>query len=92
MEPVNWGDYGDGAGRVSHPPAHELLGHVWADLIGGQSAGTQGNMLEALIAEDRVRNTDPSRGIKVRHQDHSDSIQLVRPNELHRITNPGNQP
>src|SRR5579862_2112331 len=73
--------------NIGEAAAHELLGHVWADLIGGQSAGTQGNMLEALIAEDRVRNTDPSRGIKVRHQDNPDSVQSLRPNELHRVTN-----
>ena len=74
--------------------AHELLGHVWAELIGGQSAivGGQvntGNLREALIAEDRVRNTDPSRGLKIRHQD---SGQLIRASDLPRITNPGTQP
>ena len=61
---------------ISETAAHELLGHVWADMVGGKSAGTQGNMLEALIAEDRVRNTDPARGIKIRHRDNPDSIQL----------------
>jgi len=74
--------------------AHELLGHVWAELIGGQPAiaGGQvnaGNLREALIAEDRVRNTDPSRGLKIRHQD---SGQLIRPSDVPRITNPGSQP
>jgi hypothetical protein len=74
--------------------AHELLGHVWAELIGGQPAiaGGQvnvGNLREALIAEDRVRNTDPSRGLKIRHQD---SAQLIRPSDVPRITNPGSQP
>jgi hypothetical protein len=74
---------------IEEAAAHELLGHVWADLIGGQSAGTQGNMKEALIAEDRVRNTDPSRGLKIRHQD---SPQLIKTTDLPRITNPGDQP
>jgi RHS repeat-associated protein len=73
--------------------AHELLGHVWADLIGGQSAGTDGNKREALIAEDRVRNTDPDpakRGLKIYH--HEDTGQLIRTTDLPRITNPGSQP
>ncbi|HET8922587.1 MAG TPA: RHS repeat-associated core domain-containing protein [Candidatus Acidoferrum sp.] len=74
--------------------AHELLGHVYAELIGGQPAIVNGqvnpgNLREALIAEDRVRNTDPSRGVKIRHQD---SGQLIRPSDLPRITNPGSQP
>jgi RHS repeat-associated protein len=74
--------------------AHELLGHVWGELIGGQPAivggqANTGNLREALIAEDRVRNTDPSRGLKIRHQD---SGQLVRTSDLPRITNPGSQP
>jgi hypothetical protein len=69
--------------------AHELLGHVWGDLIGGQSAGTDNNKKAALIAEDRVRNTDPARGIKFRHQ-RSDI--LIHTSDLPAITNPGNQP
>jgi RHS repeat-associated protein len=74
--------------------AHELLGHVYAELIGGQPAIVNGqvnpgNLREALIAEDRVRNTDPSRGLKIRHQD---SGQLIRSSDLPRITNPGSQP
>ncbi len=78
--------------NINEAAAHELLGHVWADLIGGQSAGTQGNMREALIAEDRVRNTDPARGLKIRHQDDPSSVQLVRTSDLPRITNPGSAP
>ena len=78
--------------NIDEAAAHELLGHVWADLIGGQSAGTQGNMLEALVAEDRVRNTDPARGIKIRHQDDPGSVQLLRSSDLPRVTNPGSQP
>jgi hypothetical protein len=74
---------------IEEAAAHELLGHVWADLIGGDAAGTQDNLREALIAEDRVRNTDPSRGLKIRHQD---SIQLIRVSDLPRITNPGPGP
>ncbi len=75
--------------NIEEVAAHELLGHVWADLIGGQRAGTHGNMKEALIAEDRARNTDPARGLKIRHQD---SPQLIKISDLPRITNPGNQP
>jgi len=77
---------------IEEAAAHELLGHVWADLIGGQAAGTNGNKREALIAEDRVRNTDPARGLKIRHQGQPESIQLIRTTDLPRITNPGSQP
>jgi hypothetical protein len=74
--------------------AHELLGHVWAEIAGGQPSivggqANPGNLKEALIAEDRVRNTDPSRGLKIRHQD---SDQLIRPSDLPKITSPGSQP
>jgi hypothetical protein len=72
--------------------AHELLGHVWADLTGGQAFGTNGNKKEALIAEDRVRNTDPARGLKIRHHGEHDSIQLIQIPDLPRITNPGSRP
>jgi len=74
---------------IGEAAAHELLGHVWGDLVGGQSAGTVGNLREALIAEDRVRNTDPSQGLKIRHQN---SAQILRTSDLPRITNPGNEP
>lgn len=74
---------------IEEAAAHELLGHVWADLLGGAASGTSDNMREALVAEDRVRNTDPSRGLKIRHQD---SEQLIRASDLPRITNPGKQP
>jgi hypothetical protein len=75
--------------NIAEAAAHEFLGHVWADLIGGKSAGTQGNLQEALIAEDRVRHTDPSRGLKIRHQN---SRQLIHGSDLPRIKNPGNKP
>lgn len=75
--------------NIDEAAAHELLGHVWADLVGGEAAGSQGNMKEALISEDRVRNTDPSRGLKIRHQD---SPQLIKATDLPRITNPGGEP
>jgi RHS repeat-associated protein len=74
---------------IEEAAAHELLGHVWADLLGGARAGTASNLREALIAEDRVRNTDPSRGLKIYHQQ---SVELIRVSDLPRITNPGNKP
>jgi hypothetical protein len=75
---------------IEETAAHELLGHVWADLLGGQAAGTEGNKREALIAQDRVRNTDPTRGLKIYHQ--REGVDLVRPQDLPRITNPGDKP
>jgi len=75
--------------NIAEAAAHELLGHVWADLFGGDAAGTLSNKKEALIAEDRVRNTDPSRGIKLRHQD---GPELIKAADLPKITNPGSRP
>lgn len=56
---------------------------------GGQIADSEGNLREALIAEDRVRHTDPERGLKIRHQN---SGQILRTTDLPRITNPGTEP
>ena len=46
---------------------HELLGHVWGQLFGGNPEGTTGNLRQAVLGEDAVRQTDPSRGLKTRH-------------------------
>ena len=47
--------------------AHELIGHAWSELIAGRNVGTPGNMRDALQAENAVRATDPSRGLKMTH-------------------------
>jgi len=65
---------------IEEAAAHELLGHVWADLLGGKALGTDENKREALIAEDRVRNTDPTRGLKIYHQ--KEGSDLIRPQDL----------
>jgi RHS repeat-associated protein len=53
--------------NLQEAAAHELLGHMWAELFGGQAAGTTGNARAAVVAENEVRKTDPSRGLKIRH-------------------------
>lgn len=73
--------------------AHELLGHVWAALFDGKKPGTEENKREALIAEDRIRNTDQDpakRGLKIYHQERGSA--LVRESDLSRITKPGDKP
>jgi hypothetical protein len=44
--------------------AHEVLGHIWGELLGGAPAGTRANMRDSIIAEDAVRALDPTRGQK----------------------------
>jgi len=80
---------------IEEAAAHEFLGHVWAELVGGQPAFVNhqvnpANLKEALIAEDRVRRTDPSRGIKIYHHDYGKA--LIGPSDVPRITNPGGKP
>jgi len=43
---------------------HEVLGHIWGDMIGGHPAGTRANMRDSIIGEDAVRALDPTRGQK----------------------------
>ncbi|MGH9788091.1 MAG: RHS repeat-associated core domain-containing protein [Candidatus Acidiferrales bacterium] len=53
--------------NLQETAAHELLGHMWAEIFGGQPAGTTSNARAAVVAENEVRKTDPSRGLKIRH-------------------------
>jgi RHS repeat-associated protein len=43
---------------------HEVLGHIWGDMLGGAPAGTRANMRDSIIGEDAVRALDPTRGQK----------------------------
>jgi RHS repeat-associated protein len=45
---------------------HEVLGHIWGELIGGDSAKTRtrANMRDSIVGEDAVRALDPTRGQK----------------------------
>lgn len=43
---------------------HEVLGHIWGELIGGDPAGTRANMRDSIIGENAVRALDPTRGQK----------------------------
>jgi len=43
---------------------HEILGHIWGELIGGHPAGTRANMRDSIIGENAVRALDPTRGQK----------------------------
>jgi hypothetical protein len=55
---------GDNRGEAM---AHELLGHAWSQLIGGSAYGSSQFARDAVLAEDAVRATDPSRGLKITH-------------------------
>jgi RHS repeat-associated protein len=43
---------------------HEVLGHIWGELLGGAPAGTRANMRDSITGEDAVRALDPTRGQK----------------------------
>jgi hypothetical protein len=48
---------------------HELFGHVWAEMVGGQpvrGSGSQ-NKQSAVQSENEVRRTDSARGQKTKH-------------------------
>lgn len=53
--------------NIGETAAHELLGHMWGEVFGGHLAGTAANKADAVMAEDAVRATDPTRGQKVTH-------------------------
>jgi RHS repeat-associated protein len=43
---------------------HEVLGHIWGELLGDAPSGTRANMRDSISAEDAVRALDPTRGQK----------------------------
>ncbi len=43
---------------------HEVLGHIWGEMLGGAPAGTRANMRDSIIGENAVRALDPTRGQK----------------------------
>lgn len=43
---------------------HEVLGHIWGDMLGGAPAGTRANMRDSIAGENAVRALDPTRGQK----------------------------
>jgi RHS repeat-associated protein len=54
--------------------AHEVLGHIWGDVIGLHFAlktGTRANMRDSIQAEDVVRALDPTRGQKALESHHN---------------------
>jgi hypothetical protein len=50
---------------------HEVLGHIWGELIGGHQAGTRANMRDSIAGEDVVRKLDPTRGQKALDSHHN---------------------
>lgn len=51
--------------------AHEVLGHIWGDVIGLHFAGTRANMRDSIQAENAVRALDPARGQKAPESHHN---------------------
>jgi RHS repeat-associated protein len=51
----------------SEAMGHELLGHLWGEVFGGNARGSAANKQGAVNAENAVRATDPTRGQKAAH-------------------------
>ena len=60
---------------------HELLGHTWGQLFGGNPAGTKGNLRQSVLGEDAVRRTDPARGLKTTHT----GIEVITQSDVDRL-------
>lgn len=43
---------------------HEILGHIWGEMIAGHQYGTRANMRDAIRGENGARALDPARGQK----------------------------
>jgi hypothetical protein len=63
--------------------AHEVLGHIWGDMVGGAPGGTRGNMRDSIAAEDAVRETDPTRGQKgiESHHNYQEMPEVLGPDD-----------
>jgi len=55
--------------NLGEKTAHELLGHVWGEMVAGHRGGTAQNKQDSINAENEVRRTDPTRGQKTKHHD-----------------------
>ena len=53
--------------NVNETMAHELLGHVWGEIVANHPAESFWNLRDSVEAENAVRATDPSRGLKFQH-------------------------
>jgi RHS repeat-associated protein len=79
---INGGPGSIPGANVGETMAHELLGHAWGELIGGHASGTFQNMQDSVAAENAVRNTDPSQGLKSTHHSAGEPVVVFTMKEL----------
>ena len=65
--------------------AHELLGHIWGEIVANHAAGSFYNMRDSVHAEKSVRATDPSREQKLQHLGNPDPVVVYSPQEIQRM-------
>jgi RHS repeat-associated protein len=68
--------------NIYEATAHELLGHIWGEIVASHRAGSPQNFRDSIDAENAVRGTDPSRGLKIQHHH---APQLFSPQELQKM-------
>jgi hypothetical protein len=69
--------------NIGETMAHELLGHVWGEIVAGHRGFA--NARDAIQAEDAVRATDPARGLKLQHHGNPDPIQVFSGQEIDKM-------
>ncbi|HEU0123185.1 MAG TPA: RHS repeat-associated core domain-containing protein [Bryobacteraceae bacterium] len=71
--------------NVNETMAHELLGHLWGEIVANHPAGSFYNMRDSVQAENAVRATDPSRGQKLQHHGNPNPVVVYSPQEIQRM-------
>jgi hypothetical protein len=62
---------------------HEVLGHIWGEMYGGDLAWTKANMRDSIVGENAVRALDPTRGQKglESHHDYQEAPDPPKPQQ-----------
>jgi RHS repeat-associated protein len=71
--------------NVNEGMAHELLGHIWGEVVANHPAGTFQNMRDSVRAENAVRATDPARGQKIQHHGDASPVVVYSQQEIERM-------
>jgi RHS repeat-associated protein len=78
--------------NVNETMAHELLGHVWGEVVANHTSGSFSNLRDSVQAENAVRQTDPARGLKLQHHGDPNPTRVYSPQEIQRMRTTGRIP
>ncbi len=73
--------------NVNETMAHELLGHVWGEVVANHLSGSFWNLRDSVQAENAVRATDPTRGQKLQHHGDPNPTVVYSPQEIQQMKN-----